>query len=95
LSRSALKFSAETESLLWQGGSRSRKEGRCHASDLTDAEWALIEPYTPAVKRLGRPRDRAAGRVGCDLNLPTVAGSFVTAITAAALVTLAELKERR
>jgi len=22
-------------------------------SDLTDAEWALIEPHMPAVKRLG------------------------------------------
>jgi putative transposase len=30
---------------------------RCYASDLTDAEWRLIEPYMPAVKRLGRPRE--------------------------------------
>ena len=28
-----------------------------YASDLTDAEWALIEPHMPAVKRLGRPRE--------------------------------------
>jgi transposase len=25
-----------------------------YASDLTDAEWALIEPYMPAAKRLTR-----------------------------------------
>jgi transposase len=30
---------------------------RRYASDLTDAEWRLIEPYMPAVKRLGRPRE--------------------------------------
>jgi transposase len=28
-----------------------------YASDLTDVEWPVIEPYTPAVKRLGRPRE--------------------------------------
>ena len=27
-----------------------------YASDLTDAEWALIEPFLPPAKRLGRPR---------------------------------------
>jgi transposase len=27
-----------------------------YASDLTDAEWALIEPQLPTVKLLGRPR---------------------------------------
>jgi hypothetical protein len=30
---------------------------RCSASDVTDAEWALIEPHMPTVKRLGRPRE--------------------------------------
>ena len=33
------------------------REGQRYASDLTDAEWALIEPYMPAVRRLGRPRE--------------------------------------
>jgi putative transposase len=33
------------------------REGRRYASDLTDAEWALIEPPMPAAKRLGRPRE--------------------------------------
>ena len=33
------------------------REGRRYASDLTDQEWALIEPHMPAVKRLGRPRE--------------------------------------
>ena len=32
------------------------REGQRYASDLTDAEWALIEPHMPAVERLGRPR---------------------------------------
>ena len=33
------------------------REGRRYASDVTDAEWALIEPHMPAVKRLvGRVR---------------------------------------
>src|SRR5204863_2774362 len=32
------------------------RDGQRYASDLTDAEWALIEPHMPAIKRLGRPR---------------------------------------
>ena len=32
------------------------REGQRYASDLTDAEWALIEPHMPAAKRLGRLR---------------------------------------
>jgi transposase len=33
------------------------REGQRYASDVTDAEWALIEPHMPAVKRLGRSRE--------------------------------------
>src|SRR5256886_10452730 len=33
------------------------REGPRYASDLTDAEWALIEPHMPAAKPLGRPRE--------------------------------------
>jgi transposase len=33
-----------------------RREGLRYASDLTDAEWALIEPLLPAASRIGRPR---------------------------------------
>ncbi len=33
------------------------REGQRYASDLTDGEWALIEPHLPAAKRLGRPRE--------------------------------------
>src|SRR5271163_1951203 len=33
------------------------REGQRYASDLSDAEWALIEPHLPSVKRLGRPRE--------------------------------------
>src|ERR1700751_158175 len=34
-----------------------QREGQRYASDVTDAEWALIAPHMPAVKRLGRPRE--------------------------------------
>src|SRR5215472_3942729 len=33
-----------------------QREDLRYASDMTDAEWALIEPHLPAAKRLGRPR---------------------------------------
>ena len=33
------------------------REGQRYASDLTDAEWVVIEPHMPAVKPLGRPRE--------------------------------------
>jgi transposase len=33
------------------------REEQRYASDVTDAEWALIEPYMPAPKPLGRPRE--------------------------------------
>src|SRR3979490_2344764 len=44
---------------MWTEIARRKYEraGQRYASDLTDAEWALIEPHMPAVKRLGRPRE--------------------------------------
>ena len=33
-----------------------RREALRYASDLTDAEWALISPCSPAASKLGRPR---------------------------------------
>jgi transposase len=33
-----------------------RREGLRYASDLTDAEWALLAPLMPRASRLGRPR---------------------------------------
>jgi transposase len=44
---------------VWTKITRPKYEraGHRYASDLTDAEWALIEPYMPAVKPLGRPRE--------------------------------------
>ena len=33
-----------------------RREGLRYASDLTDGEWALIEPFLPAPAKVGRPR---------------------------------------
>src|SRR5215831_6508915 len=44
---------------MWTDSTRPKYEraGRRYASDLTDAEWRVIEPYMPAVKRLGRPRE--------------------------------------
>ena len=35
------------------------RDGWRYASDVTDAEWALMEPYMPATKPLGRPRETA------------------------------------
>ena len=32
------------------------REGDRYASELTDAEWALIEPLVPRHRRTGRPR---------------------------------------
>ena len=34
-----------------------RRDGLRYASDLTDAEWALIEPLLPPASPLGRPRE--------------------------------------
>ena len=44
---------------MWTEITRPKYEraGRRYASDLTDAEWRLIEPFMPPVKRLGRPRE--------------------------------------
>ena len=43
---------------MWTEITRPKYEraGQRYASDLTDAEWALIEPQLPTVKLLGRPR---------------------------------------
>ena len=40
---------------MWTETTRRKYErgGQRYASDLTDAEWVLIEPHMPAVKRLG------------------------------------------
>lgn len=35
---------------------RYRRDGQRYASDLTDAEWALVEPLLPERCRWGRPR---------------------------------------
>src|SRR6201982_1926485 len=35
------------------------REEQRYASDLTDGQWALMEPHMPATKRLGRPRETA------------------------------------
>ncbi|MFD1981368.1 IS5 family transposase [Mesorhizobium newzealandense] len=42
----------------WTETTRPHYERRCprYASDLTNAEWALIEPLMPAPNRIGRPR---------------------------------------
>ena len=43
---------------MWTETTREqyRRDGLRYASDMTDAEWAMVEPLMPAVKRLGRPR---------------------------------------
>jgi transposase len=44
---------------VWTKITRPKYEraGQRYASDLTDAEWAVIEPHMPAIKHLGRPRE--------------------------------------
>ena len=44
--------------MAWTEITRAHYERRCtrYASDLTDAEWALIEPMMPSANRIGRPR---------------------------------------
>ena len=37
-------------------GRKYRRDGLRYASDLTDEEWALIEPLLPSALRRGRPR---------------------------------------
>jgi len=34
-----------------------RRDGLRYASNLTDAEWALIQPLLPSASPLGRPRE--------------------------------------
>jgi transposase len=34
-----------------------RREGLRYASDMTDAEWSLIEPFMPEASPIGRPRE--------------------------------------
>ena len=34
-----------------------RREGLRYASDMTDAEWSLIEPFMPKANPIGRPRE--------------------------------------
>ena len=43
---------------MWTKITRAKyqRAGQRYASDLTDAEWAVIELHLPAPKPLGRPR---------------------------------------
>src|SRR4029077_4463603 len=44
---------------MWSEITRRKyeREGPRYASDVTDAEWPLIEPHMPAAKPLGRARE--------------------------------------
>src|SRR5467141_3569105 len=76
---------------MWSEITRRKyeREGQRYASNVTDAEWALIEPHMPAAKPLGRPREielRAVldailyiARTGCQWRmLPKDFPSFTT-----------------
>ncbi len=43
---------------MWTAADRRRygRDGQRYPSDLTDAEWALVEPFIPPAKRGGRKR---------------------------------------
>jgi len=55
---------------LWTEITRPKydREKLRYASDLTDDEWALIEPHMPEVQSLGRPRTTDL-RAGCPWRL--------------------------
>ena len=44
--------------MAWTGTARREhsREGLRYPSDMTDAEWAVTEPFIPPAKRGGRPR---------------------------------------
>jgi hypothetical protein len=43
--------------MVWAEATRRqyRRNGLRYASNLTDVEWALIKPFMPAARRIGRP----------------------------------------
>jgi hypothetical protein len=43
---------------MWTDATRRKhaRKGLRYSSDMTDAEWALMEALLPAAARLGRPR---------------------------------------
>ena len=51
--------------MAWTETTRAqyRRDGLRYASDLTDDEWALIEPHLPAPAKVGRPRKTDLRRV--------------------------------
>lgn len=50
---------------MWSDEDRKRydRSGLRYPSDLTDAEWALVEPHIPPAKRGGRKRSVEARKV--------------------------------
>ncbi len=48
------------------------RHGRRYASDLTDREWALVAPFLPARKKIGRPRTTELERVVFKVIVPGV-----------------------
>ena len=44
--------------MVWTEATRRHygRDGLRYASNLTDAEWALIEPFMPVARRIGHPR---------------------------------------
>jgi transposase len=63
-SRFVIPLGCETkteDTMAWTEITRAqyRREGLRYASDLTDTEWAVVEPLLPPRRRLGRPREVA------------------------------------
>ena len=44
---------------MWTDTTRTKhaRKGLRYSSDLTDEEWALLEPHLPAASKVGRPRE--------------------------------------
>jgi transposase len=41
--------------LIWRSCAGGRHAGRSYPSELSDAEWAVLEPLLPPPPRIGRP----------------------------------------
>jgi transposase len=41
--------------LIWRSCAGGRHDGRSYPSELSDAEWAVLEPLLPPPPRIGRP----------------------------------------
>lgn len=61
------------------------RRGRRYSSDLTDREWALIQPFLPEPKPIGRPRTTDLREVSHHRHSRTATINTMSALPPAAL----------